>query len=214
MRFNRLRKKCHKSKFPQLLLPFPEASVRPNLRVKGTKDNHLLFIFNEDGGSTQMWENSMFLRHGTIRSWDERGKLLQVIPFEWGHQHGRQVHWYSDGSLRRIWNWRYGKMHGRWMEWFENGVTSFQGHYRKGKKHGEWWEWYENGRLAVEANFLNGSALDLKVWRPDGKVCEQSWVSSGYGQWIRYGLDGEIRGRHEISNGEIGFDEEDSQEEW
>ena len=100
-------------------------------------------------------------------------------------------------------------MHGRWMEWFENGVT-FQGHYRKGKKHGEWWEWYENGRLAVEANFLNGFALDLKVWRPDGKVCEQSWVSSGYGQWIRYGLDGEIRGRHEISNGEIGFDEEDS----
>ncbi|HBJ60809.1 MAG TPA: hypothetical protein DDY76_03660, partial [Opitutae bacterium] len=74
MRFNRLRKKCHKSKFPQLLLPFPEASVRPNLRVKGTKDNHLFFIFNEDGGRTQMWENSMFLRHGTIRSWDERGK--------------------------------------------------------------------------------------------------------------------------------------------
>jgi antitoxin component YwqK of YwqJK toxin-antitoxin module len=209
-----LRKKFHKSKFPQLLLPFPDVPVKPNLRVKGTKDNHLFFIFNEDWGRTQFYENSMFFKHGTMRSWDKHGKLLVVIPCDGGHQHGQQVHWYPDGSLKKIGNWDCGKMHGRWMEWFEDGVTSFQGHYRQGKKHGEWWEWYENGRLAVEANFLDGYALDLQVWKPNGEICEQSWVSSGYGQWMRYSPTGEIRDRSEISNGEIVYEEDDSEEEW
>ena len=98
------------------------------------------------------------------------------------------------------------RMHGRWMEWYENGVTSFQGHYRHGKKHGKWWEWYENGRMSTAGDFLDGYALDLTVWKPDGTLCPESGVSAGFGYWLSYEDNGDLKSRSEISNGDIDYE--------
>ena len=92
------------------------------------------------------------------------------------------------------------------MEWYENGVTSFQGHYRHGKKHGKWWQWYENGRMKVSGEFLDGYALDLTVWKPDGTLCPESGVSAGFGCWLSYEGNGDLKDQAEISNGEIVYD--------
>ena len=85
-----------------------------------------------------------------------------------------------------------------------------------GKKHGKWWEWYENGRMKVAGDFLDGYALDLTVWKPDGTLCRESGVSAGFGYWLSYDSDGNETRRSEIANGELVYDleeEEDEEEE-
>jgi antitoxin component YwqK of YwqJK toxin-antitoxin module len=73
-------------------------------------------------------------------------------------------------------------------------------------------EWYENGRMAVAGDFLDGYALDLTVWKPDGTLCPESGVSAGFGYWLSYEENGEIKDRTEISNGEIVYDLPDEDE--
>ena len=220
--FNRLKKKLHKLKDPQLEFPFDGIGVKPQFEVKifGTKENNLNFYFHEDGSRSRMYsmtafvkDDHLFLGHyGDYYSWHPDGKLKGIVRTARGKQHGEQVSWYADGSLSKIWNWHYKKPHGRWMEWYENGMTSFHGHYRYGKKHGKWWEWYENGRMAVSAEFLDGYALDLTVWKPDGTICPESGVSAGFGYWLSYEDNGELKDRSEISNGEIVYELPDEDE--
>ena len=112
-------------KFPQMLFPFEDPCPGPRLKVKGTRDHHLVFYLNKDGSRSQTYDNAKYFKHGDWLSWDKHGKLYQIIPNKEGYQHGQQIHWYPDGSLKRIWHWHRGLMHGRWMEWYENGVTSF-----------------------------------------------------------------------------------------
>jgi antitoxin component YwqK of YwqJK toxin-antitoxin module len=222
MMVNRLQKKLHKLKFPQLEFPFNGIGVKPQYEVKifGTKENNLQFYVHEDGSRSRMYsmtafvkDDHLFLGHyGDYYSWHPDGKLKGIVRTAKGKQHGEQVSWYADGSLSKIWNWHYKKPHGRWMEWYESGVTSFQGHYRYGKKHGKWWEWYENGRMAVKAEFLDGYALDLTVWKPDGTLCSESGVSAGFGYWLSYEDNGELKDRSQISNGEVVYELPDEDE--
>lgn len=222
---NRLQNKLHKLKDPQLHFPFDGLGVKPQYEVKvfGTKENNLQFFVNEDGSRSQMYSMTAFVkddhlfigRYGDYYSWHPDGKLKGIVRTARGRQHGEQVSWYADGSLSKSWNWHYGEFHGRWMEWYESGVTSFQGHYRHGKKHGKWWQWYENGRMKVSGEFLDGYALDLTVWKPDGTLCPQSGVSAGFGCWLSYEGNGDLKDQAEISNGEIvyDYDEEDFEDE-
>jgi antitoxin component YwqK of YwqJK toxin-antitoxin module len=217
--FNRLKKKLHKLKDPQLELPFNGIGVKPQFEVKifGTKQNNLQFSVLEDGSRSQLYSMTAFVKddhlylgyYGDNHCWYPDGKLKGVSHFSKGRQHGKQITWYPDGTLRRSWYWHYGEFHGRWMEWYENGVTSFQGHYRYGKKHGKWWEWYENGRMKVAGDFLDGYALDLTVWKPDGTLCPESGVSAGFGYWLSYEENGDLKDHAEISNGEIVYDYEE-----
>jgi antitoxin component YwqK of YwqJK toxin-antitoxin module len=203
---NRIKKSLHKTKFPQMLFPFVDPCARPRLQVKGTRHHHLVFYLNEDGSRSQTYEDPVVFEYGGSKSWYSNGKMKGILPNERGYQHGQQIQWYPDGSLRRIWHWHKGRMHGRWMEWYENGVTSFQGHYRHGKKHGKWWEWYENGRMRTVGEFLDGYALDLTVWKPDGTLCPESGVSAGFGYWLSYEDNGDLKSRSEISNGDIVYE--------
>lgn len=225
MMVNRMKNKLHKLKDPQMEFPFNGIGVKTQYEVKifGTKENNLQFSVLEDGSRSQLYSMTAFVKddhlylgyYGDNHCWYPDGKLKGVSHFSKGRQHGEQLSWYADGTLRRIWNWHYGEFHGRWMEWYENGVTSFQGHYRHGKKHGKWWEWYENGRMKVSGDFLDGYALDLTVWKPDGTLCSESGVSAGFGCWLSYEGNGDLKDRTEISNGEIVYDleEEDEEEE-
>ena len=60
--------------------------------------------------------------------------------------------------------------------------------------------------------FLDGYALDLTVWKPNGELCPESGVSGGYGNWLRYEENGELKDRSEISNGEIVYELPDEDE--
>ena len=42
-------------------------------------------------------------------------------------------------------------------------------------------EWYENGRMKTAGDFLDGYALYLTVWKPDGTLCPESGEC---GLWI------------------------------
>ena len=221
---NRMKNKLHKLKDPQMEFPFNGIGVKPQYEVKifGTKENNLQFSVLEDGSRSQLYSMTAFVKddhlylgyYGDNHCWYPDGKLKGVSHFSKGRQHGKQISWYADGTLRRIWNWHYGEFHGRWMEWYENGVTSFQGHYRYGKKHGKWWEWYENGRMKVSGDFLDGYALDLTVWKPDGILCPESGVSAGFGYWLSYEENGDLKDRAEISNGEIVYELPDEEEDF
>ena len=225
MMVNRMKNKLHKLKDPQMYFPFNGIGVKPQYEVKifGTKENNLQFSVLEDGSLSQLYSMTAFVKddhlylghYGDNHCWYPDGKLKGVSHFSKGRQHGKQITWYPDGTLRRSWYWHYGEFHGRWMEWYENGVTSFQGHYRYGKKHGKWWEWYENGRMKVAGDFLDGYALDLTVWKPDGTLCPESGVSAGFGYWLSYEENGDLKDHAEISNGEIVYDyeEEDFEDE-
>ena len=68
--------------------------------------------------------------------------------------------------------------------------------------------------------FLDGYALDLTVWKPDGTLCPESGVSAGFGYWLSYEDNGDLKSRSEISNGEIVYelpdnfkDKEDDEDE-
>ena len=69
--------------------------------------------------------------------------------------------------------------------------------------------------MSVAGEFLDGYALDLTVWKPDGTLCPESGVSAGFGYWVHYDIEGLETSRSEISNGEIVYDyeEEDFDEE-
>jgi len=57
--------------------------------------------------------------------------------------------------------------------------------------------------------------LDLTVWKPDGELCPESGVSAGFGCWLSYEENGDLKDHAEISNGEIVYDyeEEDFEDE-
>jgi hypothetical protein len=70
--------------------------------------------------------------------------------------------------------------------------------------------------MAVKAEFLDGYALDLTVWKPDGELCPESGVSAGFGCWLSYEENGDLKDHAEISNGEIVYelpDEDEGEEE-
>ena len=67
--------------------------------------------------------------------------------------------------------------------------------------------------MSVAGDFLDGYALDLTVWKPDGTLCPESGVSGGYGSWLRYEDNGELKDRSEISNGEIVYELPDEYQE-
>jgi hypothetical protein len=226
MMVNRMKNKLHKLKDPQMEFPFNGIGVKPQYEVKifGTKENNLLFYVDDQGSRSQAHSRGAVLIDGELRfphygdyyCWFPNGEIKGLVRTSKGKQHGEQISWYADGSFKKIGNWHYGDFHGRWTEWYENGVTSFQGHYRYGKKHGKWWEWYKNGRMKVAGDFLDGYALDLTVWKPDGSLCPESGVSAGFGYWLSYDSDGNETRRSEIANGELVYDleeEEDEEEE-
>ena len=69
--------------------------------------------------------------------------------------------------------------------------------------------------MSVAGEFLDGYALDLTVWKPDGELCPESGVSAGFGYWLSYEENGDLKDHAEISNGEIVYDyeEEDFEDE-
>ena len=60
--------------------------------------------------------------------------------------------------------------------------------------------------MKVAGDFLDGYALDLTVWKPDGELCPVSGVSAGFGYWLSYEDNGDLKSRSEISNGEIDYE--------
>ena len=66
--------------------------------------------------------------------------------------------------------------------------------------------------MKVAGDFLDGYALDLTVWKPDGTICPESGVSAGFGYWLSYEENGELKDRSEISNGEIVYELPDEDE--
>ena len=63
------------------------------------------------------------------------------------------------------------------------------------------------------------------MWKPDGTLCPESGVSAGFGYWLSYEQNGDLKSRSEISNGDIVYelpdefkgledDEEDSTDEY
>jgi hypothetical protein len=60
--------------------------------------------------------------------------------------------------------------------------------------------------MSTAGEFLDGYALDLTVWKPDGTLCPESGVSAGFGYWLSYEDNGDLKSRSEISNGEIVYE--------
>ena len=162
-----------------------------------------LFYFDLEGGRSNSTKEKFPADRETLRSWYPDGSPRFIGYRLQGRQHGQQIGWFSNGNLRILWNWKHGEFHGRWMDWYENGVTKFQGHYRDGEKHGLWWEWYENGRLSVAAKFDHGNATRLKVWKPNGEPCPESWLDCGEGCWVSYENDGTESYRTTIIGGRL-----------
>jgi hypothetical protein len=64
--------------------------------------------------------------------------------------------------------------------------------------------------MKTAGDFLDGYALDLTVWKPDGTLCPESGVSAGFGFWLSYEDNGDLKSRSEISNGEIVYELSDN----
>jgi hypothetical protein len=60
--------------------------------------------------------------------------------------------------------------------------------------------------MSTAGDFLDGYALDLTVWKPDGTLCPESGVSAGFGYWLSYEDNGDLKSRSEISNGELVYE--------
>ena len=67
--------------------------------------------------------------------------------------------------------------------------------------------------MSVAGEFLDGYALDLTVWKPDGALCPESGVSAGFGYWLSYDSDGNETRRSEIANGELVYELPDEYQE-
>ena len=52
------------------------------------------------------------------------------------------------------------------------------------------------------------------MWKPDGELCPESGVSAGFGCWLSYEDNGDLKSRSEIFNGEIVYELPDDYKDW
>ena len=59
--------------------------------------------------------------------------------------------------------------------------------------------YYSDGQLAYRSTNKIGHLVDIKVWKPDGSICEESNVMEGSGSFFRYFEDGSIEHKESLN---------------
>lgn len=127
------------------------------------------------------WDD--FVSHGYYRRWNEEGRLIEEMYFEYDVPVGIYRGWnsetgllwiecvYDDDAEAREWNTRGPPvMCGEWRH-FEAGVIRRVSRHRKGRLHGDFREFYRDGAVSVSGQYAEGQKVGKWVWyNPDGTV--------------------------------------------
>lgn len=158
-----------------------------SLLIYEEDSNHMVYLID---GPYELYFGNMELKesgeikngkkHGTVTSYSEYGKLIELRNYNEGIFDGKQSYFYENGGKKRISNYKNGIRHGAYNSWYEDGTTDTEQFYEEGKWEGEqrWFypngnpeyvsnykagvregplsKYYENGRLEFVNNYVNG----------------------------------------------------------
>lgn len=113
-------------------------------------------------------------RHGTFRTWSERGVLLEELPYAGGLPHGKWTLFLPGGQRLLEETYVEGQLDGTSTAYHANGTPRLLKGYQKGVAHGRYATWFDSGLVEEEGTFEQGQASGVWVKRDrSGKVLEE-----------------------------------------
>ena len=91
--------------------------------------------------------------------------------------------WYAASGKQSDIHWTEDRMEGSFTVWHQNGKLKVVGQTKDGEVDGSWAEYYPDGQLAYRSTNKMGHQVDIRVWNPDGSICEESNVIEGNGSF-------------------------------
>jgi len=138
---------------------------------------------------------------GWVKTSGLQGQLLEIGYLKDGRKEGRWIKWDQNGSKISEIDWHEDRMEGNFQVWHSNGQLEVDGQTRDGEVNAEWQEYYPDGKLAARSILKIGHLEEIKVWKPDGTVCNYSKVSGGDGAFYEYYIDGTVKRYRHFSKG-------------
>ncbi|MFY0569143.1 toxin-antitoxin system YwqK family antitoxin [Archangium lansingense] len=113
-------------------------------------------------------------RHGTFRSWSEKGVLLEERSYAEGKPHGTWTLYQAGGQRLLDEAYADGVLEGPSTLYHSVGNKRLLKHYQKGLAHGRHSTWFDSGLVEEEGAFEEGRRSGWWVKRDrDGKVVKQ-----------------------------------------
>jgi antitoxin component YwqK of YwqJK toxin-antitoxin module len=138
---------------------------------------------------------------GWVKSNHDAGTLKQLGFLQKGRKEGVWMDLYSASGKQSDIYWTEDRMEGPFTVWHQNGNLKVVGQTKDGEVDGSWAEYYPDGQLAYRSTNKMGHLVDIRVWKPDGSICQESNVVRGNGSFLRYFEDGSIEHKRVFENG-------------
>ncbi|MDI1480266.1 DUF1566 domain-containing protein [Polyangium sp. y55x31] len=126
---------------------------------------------------------------GTLRAFQENGKLRHEQPIVGGLREGLSVSFRDDGSKDYEIGFSRDLLDGPWREYDRNGKLTFERHFVKGREHGLYVRFHPNGQKSEEGTYAHGQKVGpYRRWDEDGKIAEEGEFQAGlyHGTWTDY----------------------------
>ena len=92
-------------------------------------------------------ENNYHKSHGTVKLWNDAGKLVQKDIYQNGVKHGLCKMWYPNGKKMEQCEYKFGEKDGMYQKWYESGKLQSKREYFKDNHDGYCVSWNVNGDL-------------------------------------------------------------------
>ena len=145
---------------------------------------------------------------GWTKEIDPNTKAKTLGYLKTGRKEGRWITWAENGTKILEAMWAEGRMEGIYLAWHNDGTNKVKGQTRDGEVDGTWQEFYTDGKIELSSVNRIGRLVSIKVWKPDGSICEESLVTGGNGSFLRYNPDGSLMFKHTVVDG-VGTNKED-----
>ncbi len=129
---------------------------------------------------------------GWVKKCNDANQLIELGYLSKGRKDGLWISWDDEGGKISEIYWQDDRMDGPFSVWHPSGQSKVIGQTRDGEVDGKWTEYYTSGRMAYQSINRLGHLEEIKVWRPDGSLCQESGVIDGNGSFYRYFEDGSI----------------------
>ena len=118
-----------------------------------------------------------------------------------GHKQGLWISWHKNGRINTKSGWNRDYYQGVFECWHPNGKKFVIGQTYDGEMNGEWKAFYNDGNKYYLSFHDLGKVISKKVWKKDGKLCEETNVVDGNGIVVEYDEKGNQVKRITYENG-------------
>lgn len=138
---------------------------------------------------------------GWVKTTNRNDQLTELGYLYKGRKEGLWISWDENGTKISEIYWTEDRMEGNFSLWHSNGLIKVLGQTRDGEVDGQWTEFYSHGKIACKSINHTGHLVKITVWKPDGRLCQESNVTKGNGSFWAYWDDGRIKEKRIFAGG-------------